>query len=78
MTERIDHATEARREMERAREMESAKAASMYAALAQAEATLALAEQQRIANLIAYCTAADTLHDGHKEWIEQEWGISND
>lgn len=73
MTEHIDHAAEARRIMSKPWSVES-KAAAF--AEAEVHATLALVEQQRIANLIAYCAAADTLCDGHKEWIEKEWGLS--
>lgn len=47
-------------------------------AIAQVHATLAVAEQLRIANLINYCANTDRISQGHKEWIEQEWGIEND
>ena len=49
MSERIDHAAEAREWLVAAARHPGA----VFAALAQAEATLALVEQQRIANLIA-------------------------
>lgn len=58
MTERIDHAAEARMHIEWAHEHQehegiTERTVTDTALLAQAEATLALVEQQRIANLVA-------------------------
>ncbi len=53
MTESIDHAAEARRMISFAK---SEAGATIGATIAQAHATLALVEQQRIANLIALAT----------------------
>lgn len=63
MSARIDHAAEARKHIEWAHEQQSAEGDTGNvvrddALLAQAEATLALVEQQRIANLIAWTTGA--------------------
>lgn len=62
MTERIDHAAEAREFLALARTIPSAEdetnpAAHLAILEAQAHATLALVEQQRIANLIALADA---------------------
>lgn len=53
MNDRIDHAAEARKYIAAALGVATADPAGVVALLAQAEATLALVEQQRIANLIA-------------------------
>ena len=53
MSDRIDHAAMAREYIAAAFGEVTADPASVVALLAQAEATLALVEQQRIANLIA-------------------------
>ena len=58
MTDRIDHAAEARKHIDWAHEQQSVEgcwedSVRDYALIAQAEATLALAEQQKIANVIA-------------------------
>ena len=53
MSDRIDHAAEAREYIAAALGAVTADPAVIVALLAQAEATLALVEQQRIANLIA-------------------------
>ncbi|MAM53395.1 hypothetical protein [Microbacterium sp. UBA3394] len=58
MSGRIDHAAEARQHIEWAHERQSEegitdRSVTDTALIAQAEATLALAEQQRIANVIA-------------------------
>lgn len=58
MTVQIDHVAEARRHIDRAHEQQAQKGGMGNdprdeALLAQAEATLALVEQHRIANLIA-------------------------
>lgn len=58
MTERIDHAAEARKHIEWAHEQQAVdgeftESVHHNATLAVAEATLALVEQQRIGNLIA-------------------------
>ena len=52
MSERIDHAAEARIQLEGAQDLEAPFCWGAFAA-AQVHATLALVEQQRIANLIA-------------------------
>lgn len=49
--------------------------AHVTAQIATAEAVLALVEQQRIANLVAYVAASSSMSDGHKEWIEKEMGL---
>lgn len=64
MTERIDHAAEARIHIDWAHEHQeregiTERTVTDTALLAQAEATLALVEQQRIANLIALSQALD-------------------
>lgn len=61
MTDRIDHAAEARKHIDWAHEQQEQEGdmgnvPRDNALLAQAEATLALVEQQRIANLIALAT----------------------
>ena len=53
MSDRIDHAAVARKYITAALGAVTADPAGIVALLAQAEATLALVEQQRIANLIA-------------------------
>lgn len=53
MADRIDHVAVAVASCKRAESARSLKAAEVYALNAQAHATLALVEQQRIANLIA-------------------------
>lgn len=53
MSDRIDHAAVARKYIAAAFGEATADPAGVVALLAQAEATLALVEQQRIANLIA-------------------------
>ena len=57
MTDRIDHAAEARKHIDWAHEEQSVEGSweysvRDYALIAQAEATLALVEQARIANLV--------------------------
>lgn len=69
MNERIDHAAEARMHIEwahdqQARMGEFDESVQHNATLAVAEATLALVEQQRIANLIALATGVDVI-SGH-------------
>lgn len=61
MTERIDHAAEARDSISLAQDDALAEEATSitHAMIANAEATLALVEQQRIANLIALSQALD-------------------
>ena len=58
MSERIDHAAEAREWIDAAARHPGATSTAI---LAQAEATLALVEQQRIANLIALAGASDSI-----------------
>ena len=71
-----NHAAKAANLLARADECADSVEAAIMLRAAQTHATLALAEEKRIANLIAYCAAAETpLAQGHKEWIEQEWGI---
>ena len=67
MTDRIDHAAAARRHIEWAhewREDEGATDATTIALLAQVHATLALVEQQRIANRIALSITYE-IEDAH-------------
>ena len=70
MADRIDHAAEARKHIEWAHEQQGEKGrfdetVQHNATLAVAEATLALVEQQRIANLIAViANAARMVADG--------------
>lgn len=49
--------------------------ADPWIAAAQVHATLAVAEQLRAANVIAYVAAASSMSDGHKTWVEQEMGL---
>ena len=66
MTDRIDHAAAARRHIEWAwREDEGATDATTIALLAQVHATLALVEQQRIANRIALSSLTYEIEDAH-------------
>ena len=58
MSERIDHAAEAREWIDAAARHPGATSTAI---LAQAEATLALVEQQRIANLIALSQVQDGI-----------------
>lgn len=53
MSERIDHATEAMTRVERIKPGQLAVDAQVLLGIAQVHATLALVEQQRIANVIA-------------------------
>ena len=53
MSERVDHAAEAVESLAAAKEWDTVPEAALLVADAQAHATLALVEQQRIANLIA-------------------------
>lgn len=69
MSERIDHAAEAQRCIEWSRDWQLEEGCTettgiTYAILAQAEATLALVEQQRIANLIALAESGRTTVNG--------------
>ncbi|GAA4774441.1 hypothetical protein [Microbacterium gilvum] len=76
MTERIDHAAEAERILIVIDGVHGADLSlDEMIASAQVHATLALAQEQRAANFIAYCTAADALSQGHKAWIEEEMGL---
>jgi hypothetical protein len=62
MTERIDHATNAKAILANTKPEEFGTTANWLAA-AQVHATLALVEQQRIANLIAMATQPGGGHD---------------
>lgn len=69
MSDRIDHAAEARKHIDWAHEQQSQEGdmgnvPRDNALLAQAEATLALVEQQRIANLIAMYSGPDDFAIG--------------
>lgn len=79
MTERIDHA-------DKTREWVGSKGASRagisdgltiaLAAIAQVHATLALVEQQRIANLLAYMALSDRVLERESDaWSEIEEGL---
>lgn len=62
MTERIDHAAEAKKHIDWAHEQQKVEGEFDFtvrdnALIAQAEATLALVEQQRIANILAIACA---------------------
>lgn len=60
MTERIDHAAEARRALAAAAETPAdVEGADPWLLAAQVHATLALVEQQRIANIIAMVAGSD-------------------
>ena len=71
MTDRIDHAAEARKHIDWAHEQQSVEgcwedSVRDYALIAQAEATLALVEQQRIANLIALTKETFAAHEANE------------
>ena len=73
MSDRIDHAAEARQHIEWAHEQQGVDGEFEFsvrdnALIAQAEATLALVEQQRIANVIAL-SAKQSLGNGAEVWI---------
>ena len=68
MTDRIDHAAEARKHIDWAHEQQSVEgcwegSARDYALIAQAQATLALVEQQRLANVIALSRESFAAHE---------------
>lgn len=65
-TERIDHGAEARLCGERAEHATNDMEALTQLVSAQAHATLALVEQQRIANLLAISHWTSTEHLGYK------------
>lgn len=78
MTDRIDHAAEARDWLDRM-PTDDAAWASACAQASQAEATLALVEQQRIANLVALSNVKLTMPGGGEatfiyafdvDWVE--------
>lgn len=79
MADRIDHAAEASKHIDGVHDWQSDEGitdATLIASalIAQAEATLALVEQQRIANLIALATLSiDTTipNDGHLELFDE-------
>ena len=71
----IDHAAEALGLRALASEAPTEAYAANLLAAAKAHATLALVNEQRIANIIAYVTHADGLAQGHKEWLEEELGL---
>lgn len=77
MTNATDHEFEARTWISNAITAQihrgSEVLAGVYAGIAQAHATLALAEQQRIANLIAV-----TAVDGNKADFTKPWDTTND
>lgn len=66
MTTGIDHAAEARNHIERA-ENPNARKTLTYTGIAQAHAVLALVEQQRIANIIAYAADVDVIRAGNHD-----------
>ena len=71
MTDRIDHAAEARQHIDWAHEEQSVEGSweysvRDYALIAQAEATLALVEQQRIANLVALTKNTFAAHEARE------------
>ena len=77
MTERIDHASMARQAMAAlsdVRKPTPAEASVAFAA-AQVHATLALVEQQRIANLIAYGQIDFKKSDAWEVWEEIGEGL---
>ena len=59
MNKRVDHAAEAVESLAAAKEWDTVPEAALLVADAQAHATLALVEQQRVANLIAAMTGGD-------------------
>ena len=80
MTERIDHAKKARRNIDglhdyQAEEGMSDESMLTVAIEAQVHATLALVEQQRIANLIAYGQIDFKKSDAWEVWEEIGEGL---
>jgi len=74
MTDRIDPAAEARKHIGwthdwQEREGDTGEAGLATAMIAQAEATLALVEQQRVTNLMAY--HGDFYHEHQEELLER-------
>ena len=81
MNDRIDHAAEARKHIDWAHEEQSVEGSweysvRDYALIAQAEATLALVEQQQIANLIALANGDTHLSTTAYLQLAVELGIS--
>ncbi len=77
MGERIDHAAEAVKHIEWAHDQQGTDGEFDFtvrdnALIAQAEATLALVEQQRVANLIAYAQFSWTGDDDMRLFLVQE------
>ncbi|MFJ6429682.1 hypothetical protein [Microbacterium maritypicum] len=78
MTERIDHAAEAQKHIDWAHEQQSMEGqfdetVQHNATLAVAEATLALVEQQRIANLLTMAQFDHAIEDGVRLYTDLEW-----
>ncbi|MBL3699266.1 hypothetical protein [Leucobacter luti] len=80
MSDRIDHAAEARNCISYARTTESSAEAHLSQAEAQVHATLALVEQQRIANLIALAQPVQLPGGGEARYdiYEVEYGNVGD
>ena len=81
MSDRIDHAAEARQHIDwthdwQGLEGDTPETNLAYALIAQAEATLALVEQQRVANLIALANGDTHLSTTAYLQLAVELGIS--
>ena len=76
MSERIDHAAEARFQLEGAQDLEAPFCWGAFAA-AQVHATLALVEQQRIANLVSLAKLAgdESVHEELQHIAYQALGV---
>lgn len=48
-------------------------AATFWAQMAQSSATLALAEEQHAAAVVAYVASFEGMAEGHKEWLERDF-----
>ena len=80
MTDRIDHASRSRRRMEQtlsSYETGEDAGAIVVALAALNDATLALVEQQRIANLVALASLAGRDEDVHEEVSAAAYGALN-
>lgn len=74
-TERIDHAAEANICIDYARKIESANEAYLSMTQAQVHATLALVEQQRIANLIEMARFSHDADDDQRIFTDLDGAI---
>lgn len=83
MSEMVDHAAEARLWADNAvkaqaarKEPKNEELATAYAAIAQVHATLALVEQQRVANLLALSTWHVEGSDGSEQGVMPEHALA--